>query len=127
MNAATPTWQIKEISRERSYWGPMTGAQAELELRMHGGNCYLVRYSEKKKHFVVSVMGRKWQRGNNPLTLYHFKLNVTKETDHSTFEIEDTEEKFDSISSLLEFYQEHPISHSVCSIGEACINSTTVN
>ena len=68
---------------------------------------------------MLSVMGRKWQLG--PLAPHHFKLNITKEDDHNVFEIEGTEKKFNDISTLLQFFQKYPVSHSVCSIGEACI------
>ena len=121
MDAAVPTWQIRDITRERSYWGPMTGAQAEFKLRLlkKGGNRYLIRYSKKNEHYVISVIGRQSER--DPPTVYHFKLNIMKKGDHNTFEIEATEEKFDNISSLLDYYQKHPVSHSVSSIGEACI------
>ena len=120
MDAAVPTWQIREITRERSYWGAMTGAEAEFKLRRlkKGGNCYLIRYSKERQHYVISVIGRQSER--DPPTVSHFKLDIMQEGDHIMFEIEDTENKFSSISSLLEFYQEHPVSHSVSSIGEAC-------
>lgn len=122
ISPAVPTWQIGDITRERSYWGPMTGAQAELRLRLNGSNCYLIRYSEERQHYVLSVMGRKQQQGKQGLLEpHHFKLNIMRENNHNTLEIEGTENKFNDISSLLEFYQEHPVSHSVCSIGEVCM------
>ena len=131
INCAVPTWQIEDITQEKSYWGPMTGSEAELKLRLHGGNCYLTRYSEMKQHYVisVSVMRRKKQqarRQRDCLELYNFKLNVTKENSHNEFEIEGTDNKFNSVSSLLEFFQKNPISHSVSSIGEPCIKKWAV-
>ena len=122
IDAAIPTWQIREIAQEVSYWGLMTGKQAELRLRQKGGNCYLIRHSEAKQHFVISVMGRTLQQGKQGrLAPYHFKLNITKENKQNTFEIEHTENKFNSMSTLLEFYQQNPVNLYVCSIGEPCI------
>ena len=119
MMIASPTWQIREITQQRGYWGVMTGAVAEMKLRRHGGNCYLIRYSDSKQHHILSVMTRDAQQ-LTPVP-YHFKLNITQEDDHNEYEIEGTERKFIDISSLLEFYRHNPLTHSSCTIGEACM------
>ena len=76
----------------------------------------MIRYSEKKNHFVVSVMRRNIPNMSQP-TYHHFKLNMTKE---DGYEIEGSEKKFKDISSPFEFYKTNPLTCTNCIIGKAC-------
>ena len=103
----------------------MTGAMAEQKLSRHGGgNCYLIRYSEGRKDFMVSVMRRNIQNTSQP-TYQHFILNVTKEDGHNIYEIEGSKKKFMDISSLFEFYETNPLTPSMTTIGNPCSPCTS--
>ena len=118
--SANPTWQIEEIAQQGGYWGAMTGAMAEYKLKTYGkGNCYLIRYSERQNHFVVSVMRRNIQDMSQS-TYHHFKLNVTKEDGHNIYEIDGSEKKFKDTFSLFQFYATNPLTFTNCTIGKAC-------
>ena len=97
----------------------MTGAEAEHKLKRHRGNCYLIRYSNSKQHYVLSVLNINAQKLTQEIC--HFKLNIRKEGDHNVYEIEGTEQEFTDISALLEFYRHDSLTHSNCTIGEVCV------
>ena len=109
---AIPTWKLKDIKNRSSYHGAMTGKEAVLKLKEHGGNCYLLRYSEVRKSLVITVL-----RGDEKKP-FHFILNITKKDNRSIYEIEGTEEYFDNIDSLLAFYQDNPLTAIITCIGE---------
>ena len=69
---------------------------------------------------MLTVQARNVQTLN--LERLHFKLNITKERDHTTYEIDGTEQKFADISSLLSFYKYNPLTRDrpKLTIGEAC-------
>ena len=118
-------WKVKDIKDHPSYHGAMTGNQAELKLRKYGGNCYLLRYSEKHKAFVLSVLARNDDEDEEELDeAFHanFTLKITKKDDgEKIYEIEGSEAHFESIYELLECYSTTPLSPTVTSIGKPCI------
>ena len=117
---AAPSWEIRDIAQQRGYRGAITGREAESLLEKQGGSCYLLRYSKHKEHHVLSVQARDMHKFT--LKRLHFKLNITKEGDHNVYEIDGSEEKFTDISSLLEYFQQTPLTRdrSKFTIGKAC-------
>ena len=94
----------------------MTGAEAEEKLKQHGGNCYLIRYSDANEVYVLSVMRR--INKEEPISA-HFKLNIIKgNPEGNIYEIEGTEKKFDDLSQLLLYYHSYPIDHRIKGIGD---------
>lgn len=114
-----PTWKLEEIHKHTSYHGVMTKIDAEAKLRQHNGcnQCYLTRYSYRKKVFRLSVMWRKDRSDTEPM-FKHFKLNIVKQDGEKRYEIEGTQKNFTDIVELLKYYQEYPISLEVYSIGD---------
>ena len=117
---AIPTWKLKDIKNQPSYHGAMTEKVAEFILKQQTGeSCYLMRYSEQRKVFVISVLTRnRAEKGSD----FHasFTLNITKGEDGNIYEIEGTEETFGNISKLLAFYENNPLDAKVKSIGKPC-------
>ena len=118
---ATPTWKLKDITYHPSYHGAMTGRQADYVLRKCGGNCYLLRYSERKNAFVLSVLTKNDDEDSDEAFYANFTLKITKGNDDTNiYEIDGTEERFESIYELLECYSIIPLSPTVTSIGKPC-------
>ena len=94
----------------------MSGGLAESTLREHGGNCYLTRYSQDKDCLRLSVM----KEGKNGAESFseHFQINIMPDRRSEAYEIEGSDCKFDDIFDLLTFYQVHPVSLVIDSIGE---------
>lgn len=99
------------IGEHPSYHQAITGAEAEHRLKQRGGHCYLIRYSKKNRCYVLSVY--KEQRSLQP-EIEHFEIIVGENGKHS---IEGKVEAFDSIESLLEYYEQNRINPSLSSIG----------
>lgn len=119
IRSAVASWQLEDIKHHPSYNGSMTGKKAELRLQQHGGNCYLIRYSEANSTYVLSVMKRSAEYENG-LKAAHFQLNVIKGISFNEYEVRGSEKTFYDIFKLLEYYQKNPVDHSIQSIGEAC-------
>ena len=119
IDSAAPTWQLQAISKLRCYCGAITGKQAEKKLREHKKDCYLIRYSEVRGFYVLTVAVR-GKEGEEMITK-HFKLNIAAKADPLSclYEIEGTKKKFDNISKLLEFYENNALSYTLSSIGSA--------
>ena len=117
---ARPTWKIKDVARQKGYVGVMSSDKAEKHLRRCSGNCYLIRYSESKQSYILSVVRRD---DEYPIPdIQHYKLIITRVNGNSVYEIEGSNEQFSDISDLLEFYQINPLTFSVnCTIGNAYV------
>lgn len=114
---SSPKWKLDGMMKAPSFHGAIQTREAERRLKEYGSDCYLTRYSNDYK---LSVMRRgRWRRQYK-----HFIINITR-VDYS---IEGKAKKFDSISSLLEFYQRHSIRSDIPSIGNGlvCLDSVSV-
>lgn len=113
-----PTWQHGEISRHPSYHGTMSSARAEEKLKDQGiSNCYLTRYCEEMESYTISVLSES--------RIEHYILNICKCNGVTFYEIDGTENPFDSICELLEFYQNCPVSRKLDSfIGKEIVLET---
>ena len=102
------------------YHGVMNAKSAESVLRENGGGCFLIRYSQNRKMYILSVLAK---REGGKMAPYHFKIKISKNGAESTYEIEGSERKFNKILELLEFYHSNPCNQEVESIGNKCDNS----
>lgn len=85
----------------------MTGDEAELRLKQCGGDsCYLMRYSKKEQTYKISLV-------NSETGVAHIKINIFQQL----YQVEGSENRFEYISDLLEFYQRNKIRHNIDSIG----------
>lgn len=117
IEVAAPTWQIQALAKLRCYHGVMTGKQAEAKLKQNGDDCYLIRYSEVREIYVLTV-AREGKEGEESITK-HFKINISSKSDGqgNLYEIEGSEKKFENVSALLKFYESNAVSPKMCSIG----------
>lgn len=117
LNIARPPWEIVEISKDPSYHGALTGKEAEARLERADGDSYLIRYSKRRDTCVISLSKQK----DGYKKFMHFDLKVTKikrkllPGSVVKFEINKTEQRFDSIRKLLKFYEKNAVSYEVIS------------
>ena len=113
---ADPTSEIKDVTTRKGYVGIMSSGEAEKHLRRCRGNCYLIRYSESKQSYILSVVRRD---DEYPIPhIQHYKLIITRVDGNNVYEIEGSKKQFSDISELLEFYQTHPLTRSNLTIGD---------
>lgn len=105
----------RSISQHLCYHGTMTGICAEEKFKKEFGNCYLVRYSNTHKEYMLSVCGR---GDNNDKIIQHFTIKIIPKYDQNEYEIEGSEKKFDDFSELLQYYEKNPISYEIYYIGK---------
>lgn len=89
-----------------------------------GGNCFLLRYSEVREMYLLTVMTRKSDNGATPS---HFELKVMKEGKSKAYEIDGSERKFTNIFDMLAFYKRNPINQLVETLGDVCLNMRVLN
>lgn len=107
-----------------SFHGTMSGYEAEARLREQESNCcYLTRYSESREELTLSVMRRK----DDDYIFQNFDIVGEPEESPTSYEIFGTDEKFDSIVNLLDFYKENPLNHNIDSIGDAISKEMVAN
>ena len=116
---AHPSWKIVQIAQLRSYWGPITGEQAEDILKKVRRNCYLIGYSKKKQQYIISVMVVDDFRMQ--MLAKHFPLNITQKGDHTVYDVEGAKKSFADVTELLNFYQKNPLTTEKCTtLGKPC-------
>ena len=98
------------MSHHDSYHHRITGREAERRLNNWGGNCYLTRYSEAKKSFVLSV--HKQQSPKD--VIKHFTILIDDDRKHS---IEGVDRKFVDATEMLENYERATIDPAFTTIG----------
>ena len=126
MQFPSPSLKRKlHIADHQSYQGPMTGKVAEQKLRDAGKNCYLTRYSSVQKKYVLSVVKRRIN--NNPAVFQHFGILITQRYEQNQYEIDGAEKRFDDISELLNFYQNHNVTRDIDSIGVCYVEGKRCN
>ena len=114
LNKGVPSHVMSAMSKHPSFHGSITRVDATTLLLQKGKKCYLTRYSDYHKTCVISVL-RTTEDGE---LLQHFKLDIIAQEETTTYEISSTTKRFNSISTLLDYYQKHPINRNIDSFGE---------
>lgn len=91
----------------------MDDIDARLMLTQQAGRCHLIRYSDDRRAYFLSV------KIEDDL-LYHFRIRVTKVDANNQYEIEGCEKRFPNMSRLLAFYESQPISDHIDRLGDEC-------
>ena len=99
-----------------SYHQVITRDEAERRLRQRGGRCYLTRYTEKHKSYVLSV----YEHRRPQDSIQHFKLAFKEE---GRMQVGGTGMIFDNIQSLLEHYEQNRLNYNFKNIGQAYTES----
>ena len=97
------------MGEHSSYHQSIPGDEAERRLRRFGGHCYLTRYSETRKCYVLSVF-----ENQKPYSVVrHFKI-IKKD---GKFNIYGKSTTFDDLQSMLTHYEQNRIDPALRSIG----------
>ena len=105
-----------QIPDHWAYHGAITGNIAEKKLRAQRGACYLFRYSEAKKHHLVSVKSRDNQ-------VHHVKLEIyaKKDSQSRLYRLGGSDKSFKSLNELIKYYRKNTLSPYIRSLGEPCL------
>ena len=94
-----------------SYHGSITSEEAKRRLNMHGGLCYLTRFSESHQHYMLSVY-----QDEPTEVIKHFRLLIDRNRDCA--QIQGMEQSFKNISRLLSHYESKRIDPAFRNIGK---------
>ncbi len=99
-----------------SYHGNLTGRDAEQLLKLEASHhCYLIRYSKKRKCYVLSVKYMKISE----IDVAHFRIQLANRK--MWLDAEGNEAvQFDSLEDMLLHYRDHPLNYGILGIGEQC-------
>ena len=105
----TPAVSQQSIIKHPSNHHGIQGVEAERRLKLSGGTCYLVRWSESWKSYALSVYCQQKPKD----IIEHFKISV----DAGKYKIEGNETNFDTLEDLLAHYEKNSIHHNFKAIG----------
>ena len=112
----TKAMNQKDMMEEHSsYHNSIPGEEAVRRLKLHGRHCYLTRYSEHQKSYILSV----YQRDKPRDIVKHFEI-VKGANARYKIKGQDDVQDFKSIEELLEHYEHTRIHPSLGTIGENC-------
>ncbi len=94
------------------YHHAITGKEAEKKMKNSGDHCYLTRYSEIKKCYVLSVYQKKPNR-----VMKHFEISVTEFEGQKQYKIDGKTRVFNGIKELLTYYENNSIDPALKNIG----------
>lgn len=113
---SVPSWELKDLRDEPSYHWALDREEAETKIQNHHGKrCYLTRYCEESRMFLLSVMER---RKNSDPVFEHFQFIIKRKRRKKTrYTLEGSDVKFPKVSEMLEYYHSNPVSHHFSNIG----------
>ena len=100
------------MERHESYHRSISGEEAERRLNACGNHCYLTRYSENRRCYVLSV----YQKKPVPITK-HFRICVDNTGDSKMYRVEGKTLEFKGMEALLREYETNPIDPAFMTIG----------
>ena len=101
------------MGEHSSYHNSIPGQEAERRLKLFSRHCYLTRYSELSNCYVLSV----YQKEKPKDIIKHFKITLKDGRKHK---IDGKSMEFESISELLNHYEQNRIDFALKSIGDNC-------
>ena len=105
----TPTRH--EMPNHAAYHGVLTGLVADDRLGRKEGIFFLFRYSENKKKYILAVL-------DSDKKVEHIEMEIN--TDEPLYRLQGTEKNFRSVDELVTYYQSHPLSASIRTLGKPC-------
>ena len=88
----------------------MTGEIAEQKLTQQREPCYLTRYSSHQKCYILSIMIRNKE---GQIQFHHFAIDAMNDR----YKIMGSNQSFETIGALLDYYERNPIGTNVEHIG----------
>ena len=105
-----PVEETSMLEEHSSYHQSISGKEAERRLKRHGGLCYLTRYSEAKRSYILTVYQK-----SPTYAMKHFKIMIDCNGKKS---IEKKQMKFDTVGELLTHYESTRLDPAFRTIGE---------
>ena len=104
------------IEDHNAYHRAITGKEAEKRLKKCGSHCYLTRYSDKHKCYVLTV----YEKNPNNV-MKHFEIAFEHFGGRKEYKLKGKEnEVFDGIGAMLHHYETHTFDPALTNIGR-CI------
>lgn len=98
------------IPEHEGYHHIISQNEAERRLRQNGGRCYLTRYSNTNKCYILSI-----SQTAPTSTIRHFIIDKEKD---GVCRIRGKQKEFGSIEELLAYYEENAIDPALRNIGK---------
>lgn len=117
---------IPRVTEERmmdehvSYHSVINSREAKKRLKARGDHCYLTRYSEKRRSYVLSVYKKRPQK-----VCLHFEISIENKGCRKVYKIKGLTKEFNKIEDLLKHYEGTRIDPALKSIGR-CISEAEV-
>ena len=105
---------LTAITQYPCYKGHISGKEAKLRLEQQFENSYLVRFSDSRNKYILSVLK---SGDDNTVIFRNFIINIETKNDQLKYEIEGLQKKFDNFSELLNYCEKNPISTEISCIG----------
>ena len=119
---AEPSWKFRSLTRRSTiaqlscYHGALRGVEAEKKLKQQPGDSHLIRYSDSKGEYILSVL----KKGANGPICQHFVIK-TKLYSRRLYTVEGSDITFHDASEMLKYFRNNPISYKIDNIGEPCL------
>ena len=111
--SAVKRYTIRELS---CYHGALRGVEAEEKLKQQPGDSHLIRYSDSRGEYILSVL----KRGANGPICQHFVIKILALHDRSKYSVEGSDMEFHDASEMLEYFRKNHISFEIDGIGKPC-------
>ena len=124
--SAQPSWKFPStikrytITELSCYHGALRGEEAEEKLKQQPGDSHLIRYSDSKGEYILSVL----KRGDSGPIYQHFIIK-TKLHERNLYSVEGSEMTFHDVSKMLKYFRKNPIYNEITGIGKPCNHNHT--
>ena len=118
---AQPSWKFPSktkrynITELSCYHGALRGVEAEERLKQQPGDSHLVRYSDNKEEYILTVLKRV---AKGPIC-QHFVIK-TLPPPHNAYTVEGSDRIFYGASKMLKYFRKNPITYKINGIGKPC-------
>ena len=102
------------MDEHNSYHQAITGKEAEKRLKKCGSHCYLTRYSENRKRYMLTVYQKK-----PTYVMKHFEIFFEHLEAHKVYKIDGKDQEFDGIGAMLHHYENSRIDPALKNIGRS--------
>lgn len=114
---AVPISHSRAMNDYSNFHGDLSKEDAESRLKKHGSNCCLMRYNAGTHTHILSVMAT--TKGGTS-KFQHFQINICNKDGLNQYKLDGSDEEFDAISKLLDFYKDKPVNYTITAgIGES--------
>ena len=126
---AEPSWKFPSADKRSTtitelscYHGALRGVEAEEKLKQQPGDSHLIRYSDSKGEYILSVL----KRGANGPICQHFKIKTLPPPhDKYSYTVVGSDRIFHGASEMLKYFRKNPITYKINGIGKPCHSKAT--